>query len=80
MRTDDYFQPCSTVQRAIDEAKAALEAKGYELVPFEHPRGLYGTTSIHTYMHTNIQTSTHTNTHIYIHMHTHIQKDTVSIL
>ena len=39
MRTDDYFQPCATIIRAIDEAKAALESKGYELVPFEHPHG-----------------------------------------
>ena len=39
MRTDDYFQPCATIIRAIDEAKVALESKGYELVPFEHPQG-----------------------------------------
>ena len=44
MRTDGYFQPCATVMRAIDEAKAALQSKGYELVPFEHPQGHF----IHT--------------------------------
>ena len=44
MRTDGYFQPCATIMRAIDEAKAALQSKGYELVPFEHPPGHF----IHT--------------------------------
>ncbi len=39
MRTDGYFQPCATIVRAIDEAKAALESRGYTLVPFEHPDG-----------------------------------------
>lgn len=49
MRTDGYFQPCATIMRAIDEAKAALELKGYELVPFEHPQGTNAKNSFEVY-------------------------------
>ena len=32
-----YMTPCATVQRAVREAAAALEAQGHEVVTFEYP-------------------------------------------
>ena len=76
MRTDGYFQPCATIVRAIDEAKAALESKGYTLVPFEHPDGkimnlltlifsLYCVIVLCNYVYSF-------NIYIYIYIYTHI--------
>ena len=36
-KTDDWFEPCATSKRALNEVIAALTKEGHECVPFEIP-------------------------------------------
>jgi fatty acid amide hydrolase len=36
-KTDNWFEPCATSRRALDETLAALQKAGHECIPFEPP-------------------------------------------